>query len=149
MISMKKSASLLGKIKELREAFETSEGSLCPLELKHLNMKDQPEKTVQDILKTIEEINQRPAKIAKTAYDNIYLRRNEWYGKDNKKLFTAPINDIIYKETYYENKSNGKKVLINMCVPLKDEYLDPNSNQENSKNNTLDLPSREKQVRIY
>lgn len=80
--------------------------------------------TVENVLKTMEEINQRPVNIAKTVYENVYNRRHEWYKNEQKHLFYSPINEIIYQKASGQQSNNGKPVLNN-CIPLKDGALDP------------------------
>ena len=107
-MSMRKCIWIGNHIKQLKEQFKQSDGSLCAIELSHIDtskhwyftlncfIEDQPNLTIEQVLKTIEEINRKPIKIVQTAFDNVYKNRHEWYGNDNKKLFYAPINyDVI------------------------------------------------------
>ena len=77
--SISKIYNISNKIKQIKDEYEENNGTLQAINLSNLNM--QPEKlefTVENVLKTIEEINERPAKIVENAFMNVYKRKNEW-----------------------------------------------------------------------
>jgi len=84
--------NISNKIKMLKDEYSQNFGTLQIINLSQLNL--QPEKsdyTVENVLKTIEEINERPSKIAENAFLNVYKRKNEWFGCEKKDLFYASI----------------------------------------------------------
>lgn len=90
--NMKRLYGISERIKMLKDQFDRNYGTLHAITLEQLNIyEEKPEMTVEHVIKTIEEINERPAKIVESAYENVYKRKNEWYGCDNKSLFYAPI----------------------------------------------------------
>lgn len=70
-------------------------------------MDECPNMTIEDAIKNINQINDRPVKIIDSVYQNVYKRKNEWYGSEHKELFYASIAEGIYKSN---------------CIPLKKEY---------------------------
>lgn len=52
--------------------------------------------TIEQVLETVKEVNLRPVKIAESAYENVYNRRSEWYGKESTDFHYAPIQEMIY-----------------------------------------------------
>ena len=98
--NMKKICNIIpAKIRELRDMVDKNNGTLLPLALDHLNItEDRPDMSVEDVIKIIQQINDRPAKIALNAYDNVYKRKHEWYGADKKDIFYASIPEAVYAE---------------------------------------------------
>lgn len=67
--------------------------------------------SVEQVIKVIQHINDRPAKIVESAYENVYKRKSEWYGLANKELFYASIPDVVYKENSIPLKKEFKEML--------------------------------------
>jgi hypothetical protein len=82
--------------------------------------------SVEQVIKVIQHINDRPAKIIESAYENVYKRKSEWYGVANKELFYASIPEVVYKENSIPLKKEFKDMLASWyqgshSVPREDQ----------------------------